>query len=179
MVRGPSKVGVKLNLGFMELSGEWEPSDIERAAAWELYIELITRISVVPLSRDEGLMREALTSLYSVFGTTRDILRRYGPAVASPKAADQFTLGFLAVTILNAGIRPVLSKWHPALADWENSRLSEVSVLVHERSWPQAAELRQTLDATREILIDYAAALAIACGIPDLMDAVPHPPATT
>jgi hypothetical protein len=55
MGRGaPKKVGVKVNLGFLELSGEWEPNDTERAAAWELYVELITRVTTVPLKPDEG-----------------------------------------------------------------------------------------------------------------------------
>ncbi|MGZ4618701.1 MAG: hypothetical protein ACXV3F_08230 [Frankiaceae bacterium] len=36
-----------LNLHFLTISGTWEPNDAERAAAWELYVELVTRISVV------------------------------------------------------------------------------------------------------------------------------------
>jgi hypothetical protein len=34
MPRGvPKKVGVMVNLGVVEVSGEWEPNDVERAAA--------------------------------------------------------------------------------------------------------------------------------------------------
>ena len=32
---------LKINLGFLE--GEFSPQDPDRAAAWELYIELLTR----------------------------------------------------------------------------------------------------------------------------------------
>jgi hypothetical protein len=42
----------------------WKPNDAERDAAWERYVELATRIAVVPLRGGEGLIREALTSLY-------------------------------------------------------------------------------------------------------------------
>jgi hypothetical protein len=48
------------------------------------YIELVTRIAVVPLGPGGGLLRDALSNLYSLFPTTRDILRRYGPGVADP-----------------------------------------------------------------------------------------------
>ncbi|WP_370135611.1 hypothetical protein [Streptacidiphilus sp. EB103A] len=72
---------MKLNLHVLEIAGTWEPNDAERRAAWELYVELVTRVSVVPLGTDEGLLREALSSLYSLFGTTREVLRRHGPEV--------------------------------------------------------------------------------------------------
>jgi len=111
----PKRIGVKVNLGVAELSGEWEPNDKERAAAWELYVELITRASVVPLGHSDVLLREALTSLYSIFNTTREVLRTYGPDLAEPKPDGQFNFAFLAVTIVNAGVRPLLSRWHPAL----------------------------------------------------------------
>jgi hypothetical protein len=109
MPRGvPKRVGVKVNLGLVELSGEWEPNDIERAAAWELYIELVTRVSVVPLGPDQGSLREALTSLYTIFATTRDVLRRRGPELAEAKPGGQYNFAYLALTILNTGIRPLL-----------------------------------------------------------------------
>jgi hypothetical protein len=176
MPRGvPKKVGVKVNLGVVELSGEWEPNDIERAAAWELYVELITRISVVPLDADQGSLREALTSLHSIFATTRDVLRRSGPDVAEPKPSGQFNFAYLALAILNSGIRPILTRWHPTLADWEAHRPLGASALDHEHAWPRAAELRADLTATRQALTDYTAALATACGIPNLLDTIPTP----
>ena len=38
-----------------------------------MYIELVTRIAVIELRPEEGLLREALSSLYSLFDTTRKI----------------------------------------------------------------------------------------------------------
>jgi hypothetical protein len=173
----PRKVGVRINFGVVELSGEWEPNDVERAAAWELYVELITRISVVPLGPKQGLLREALSSLYSVFASTRDVLRRYGPDIAEPKPSGQYNFAFIAVTILNSGIRPLLARWHPELKDWEDRRPAGVSVTSHERAWPQAHALRAEIEQTRHILTDYAAALATACGVPNLLATIPHTPA--
>ncbi|MER7679450.1 hypothetical protein [Streptomyces sp. NPDC096934] len=173
MVRAPKSVDVKLNLHVLEISGTWEPNDAERRAAWELYVELVTRVSVVPLRADEGLLREALTSLYSLFGTTRDVLRQHGPDVAEPKRNGQYNFGYLAVAMLNFGIRPLLARWHPTLEDWESQRPADRSRRDHEGLCPQSEELRAALADTRRILTAYADLLASACGVPNLLQAVP------
>jgi hypothetical protein len=174
MPRGaPQRFGVKVNLGLVELSGEWEPNDIERAAAWELYVELITRVAVVPLDPAAGSLREALNSLHSIFATTRETLRKHGPGVAEAKPSGQYNFAYLAVTILHSGLRPLLTRWHPALADWEAHRPADRSTGDHERAWPQAPTLRAELETTRQALFDYTAALATACGIPNLLDTIP------
>jgi hypothetical protein len=173
-MKPPKSVEVGLDLKFFKISGTWEPNDAERQAAWELYVELMTRIAVVPLTASEGLLREALTSLYSLFGTTRDVLRRHGPTVAEPKPDGQYSFGYLAVVILNCVIRPLLAHWHPLLGDWEAARPAGRSRVAHEQAWPQAGQLRADLDITRASLAQYAALLATACGIPDLSAAMPE-----
>ena len=173
-MRGPASVEVKLNLHFLEVSGTWKPNDSERRAAWELYVEVITRTAAAPLSPTEGLLREALNSHYSLFHTTRDVLRRYGPVIAEPKPDGQYSFGFLAVTLLNFGIRPLLNRWHPALEDWEATRPSNRSRAEHERVWPSAPELRSDLADAGQLLISYARTLAAACGVPDLFEAMPE-----
>lgn len=173
MVRVPKSVEVKLNLHVLEIAGTWEPNNAERQAAWELYVELVTRVSVVPMRADEGLLREALTSLYSLFATTREVLRTHGPEVAEPKRNGQYNFGYLAVAMLNFGVRPLLARWHPELEDWESRRPADRSRRDHEQVWPQADVLRATLTDTRSILAAYADLLAEACGVPSLLAAVP------
>ena len=80
-----TKITASVNTPFLKIQGSWQPDEAEQNAAWELYVELITRISVQELKPDEGLLREALSSLYQLFGETRLILRKYGPSVAKPK----------------------------------------------------------------------------------------------
>ncbi len=46
-----SKTKIALNLGFLSVDGEWDLTDKQREAAWEMYVELVTRISVVELQR--------------------------------------------------------------------------------------------------------------------------------
>ncbi len=165
------RVSVSAKLPFLEIGGEWEPDDAEQEAAWEMYIELITRTSVVELAPGEGILREALNSLYSLFATTRDILRRYGPSIAQSSKKDSLSFGHIAVAVLNGVLRPVLAKWHPRLQAYESTRPEGRSIVEHEREWPEEAELRAALDTTRLQLRAYAALLGEVTGAPNLIDA--------
>ncbi len=167
----PSSFTVSLNFPFfgVGIEGTWEPDESERKAAWEMYIELVTRISVAELNPDEGLLREALSSLYSLFDTTRSILRTYGPTVAQAKGEGTLSFGYLAVAILNRVLRPILVKWHPLLLDYESTKTSSISATIHERQWEKNEELRQVLNDARQVLTEYAELLAEVAGVPSLV----------
>jgi hypothetical protein len=135
-----------------------------------MYVELVTRISVEPLGPEEGLLRETLGSLYSLFGSTRDILRRYGPEVAIPKRGHELSFGAIAVTVLNRALRPLLARWHPELGHYESTRPVGISPLEHERNWHKARELRAALEELRRTLVAYAELLGTVAGsLPLLM----------
>ena len=116
-------VSLPFGIGF----ASWEADPAERNAAWELYVELVTRVAVQSLNPQEGLVREAMNSLYSLFGSTRDILRKAGPNVG----ASHDSVGGIAIAVLNNGLRPFLAKWHPLLQEWEEKKPNGTS--------PQAA----------------------------------------
>jgi hypothetical protein len=163
---------IKIELpGFGGIEGCWEPDDRERDAAWELYVELVTRIAIVGLKPGEGSLREALSSLYSLFATTRDILRKYGPVVGRSNKRSDVSFGYIAITVLNYVLRPVLARWHPLLLDYENTRKASVSMVEHESQWAKADDLRRTLNDVRLQMIDYANLLAEAAKVPPLHDA--------
>jgi hypothetical protein len=164
-----SEITVELGIPYIgKISGMWKPDADEQAAAWELYIELVTRIAVAELQPDEGSLREALSSLYAIFTSTRDILHKYGPTIARAKNGSDVSFGYLAITILNHVLRPVLAKWHPLLLDYEHRKEPPVPAAEHERRWEKAEELRDVLQQTRRILINYANILAQVAGIPTL-----------
>ncbi len=168
----PKSISVNLGLGSLAgVTATWEPDESEKNAAWEMYVELVTRISVVELQPDEGLLREALTSFYSIFQSTREIMRRHGPSVAKDKGPGKVSFGYLAVVVLNQALRPVLAKWHPLLLAHEEAKPDSVSSVEHERNWDKNAELRQVLDETRDILIEYANTLSQAAGVESLVRA--------
>jgi hypothetical protein len=138
-------------------------------AAWELYVEIITRISVEELKPNEGLLREVLSSLYAIFGETRKVLRKYGPSIAIPKGEGNLSLGTIAVKMLNSALRPVLAKWHPLLLSYENIRKPGVSPPDHEAQWERNDELRKVIKELQEIMKQYSLLLAKAAGVPPII----------
>jgi len=64
-------VEIGLPFGLGKIGGRWSPDRAEREAAWEMYVGLATRMSVQEVRPDEGLLREALSSLYSLFEPPR------------------------------------------------------------------------------------------------------------
>jgi hypothetical protein len=93
---------LKINLGFLET--EWNPQELDREAAWELYVEMLTRVITQPLPDEHGDEKTALDSVYSLFVLTRDVLKRKG------RGCVQFTK--IAVIVLNQLVRPFTAKWH-------------------------------------------------------------------
>ncbi|MDZ7966363.1 MAG: hypothetical protein RM368_15525 [Nostoc sp. DedSLP03] len=152
-----ASVSLPFGLGQVEL----QTDETARRAAWALYVELTTRIATQQLEADEGLMREALNSLYSLFSTTRQILREAGPNVgASPDS-----VGGVAIEVLNKGLRPFLSEWHPALLAWEAQRSQNESPKEHEKRWNREPQLRSELKNLSKELEKYTNVLGKIVGI--------------
>ena len=145
---------ISVNLPFKLGGVSWAPDIAEVKAAWMLYVELVTRIATQDLAQDEGLDREALKSLYTLFASTRRILRDAGPGVGIAKGS----VGGVAIAVLNRGLRPFLSKWHRLLTIWERED--------HKgQEWPQEAEFRAALQEVAQELSNYAEVLAIIAGV--------------
>ena len=87
---------LKINFYFLEL--DWKPNDTDRRAAWDLYIELLTRITTQTLDPADGDEETALTSVFSLFGFTRETLRKHGAGCGE--------FAKLAIPVLNQIIRP-------------------------------------------------------------------------
>ncbi len=93
---------LKVKTPILEMN--WEPGDADKDAAWDLYVELLTRISTQRLPDDHGIEGAALDSIYSLFPLTRTTLKDHG----------RKAIGFsrIAIIILNQVVRPFTSKWH-------------------------------------------------------------------
>lgn len=161
-------------MGFAEFTvnlpgigtGKWIVNRDQRKAAWEMYVELVTRISTLPLADDQGLLSEALESLHVIFNETRRILRDYGPEIARPPKKNHYSFGAIAVDVLNHWLRPFLSTWHPRLAEYEQAQPGPGP--RDERQWPHARALRNDLRELQSRLTAYADLLAQVCEIPAL-----------
>ena len=91
--------GLKIKLGFLE--GEFNPRDPDRAAACELYIELLTSLAAQYLPPEDGdEQAAALDSVDVIFPVTRDTMR--------PTARARVN----SIPVLNQMIRPFTAKWH-------------------------------------------------------------------
>ena len=93
---------VKFNLHAVQLEVSFQEAD--KDADWELYVEMLTRIVTQPLPSEAGDEKTALDSVYSLFSTTPDILRRRG------RGTIQFSK--VAGPVLNQIVRPFTAKWH-------------------------------------------------------------------
>lgn len=137
---------LKITTPFLDM--EWKPQDEDKAAAWELYIELLTRITTQPLDDMHGDEKAALDSIYNLFPLTRQIIKN------NTRNCTEFTK--IAIVVLNQIIRPFTAKWH---------RLS-----IHGAfSTPnQCAEFRHELIAVQKILRTYTRMLADMAEVEDL-----------
>jgi hypothetical protein len=82
----------------------WAPQAADRALAWDIYVELVTRIAVQELADDEGNDKSALDSIYRLFGLSRECLRQHGVQCANT--------GTLLTAFLNQKVRDFTAKWH-------------------------------------------------------------------
>ena len=137
---------VSLNLRAIQLEFSFQEADKE--AAWDLYVEMLTRVVTQPLPREAGDEKAALDSVYSLFPTTREILRRHG------RASIQF--GKVAIPVLNQVIRPFTTKWH---------RQSLTGALTQGN---KREEFRKELEVLQADLRNYNRMLAEIAGVEDL-----------
>ncbi len=94
---------LKIKTPFLDM--EWEPKDEDKNAAWDLYVELITRVATQRLDPDDGDEAAALGSIHELFPLTRSTIKSNG------RHCINFTR--IAVVVLNQKIRPFTAKWHP------------------------------------------------------------------
>ena len=132
---------IKLTTPFLEM--EWEPRESDRSAAWELYIELLTRITTQPLPTEHGDEEAALKSVYALFAISREVIKKYG------RECIEFTK--IAVVVLNQVIRPFTAKWHKKSNSGAFERKEECDVFRDELS-----EIQQKLRVYTKMLADMA-----------------------
>jgi hypothetical protein len=127
--------------------------------AWRMFVELVTRISTQPLDDRSGRLRSALNSLYSLLGFTRELLRENPP---SQQTGPEPTVEELAITMLNAELRPFLIHWHRTLTDWRQANPD-----LSEADWPLHAQCRSQLVEVQGRLRQYAVNFGQLAGVPN------------
>jgi hypothetical protein len=95
---------LELDLKFLKM--KWAPQTADQNAAWELYVELLTRITTQALPKEHGDEKTALDSVYSLFPTTREIIKKQGK--------ECINFAKIAIPVLNQIVRPFTAEWHRA-----------------------------------------------------------------
>jgi len=139
---------LKIKVPFLDM--EWKPQDQDKAAAWELYIELLTRVTTQQLHVEHGSEQAALTSIHSIFGITRDVMKNNG------RHCIEFSK--IAVVVLNQVVRPFTAKWHG------------LSLKLAFDSPEKCSEFRTDLTQLQVILRIYTQMLAEMAGVEDLTE---------
>ena len=142
---------IALNAGIARAEISFKSSD--KDAAWELYIEMLTRIVTQRLPSESGDEQSALDSVYTLFPTTREILRKHG--------RDTIEFSKVAVPILNQIVRPFTTKWHRA------------SLAKEFNDGEKRQEFRMELEKLLNDLRKYNRMLAKIASIEDLTDLEP------
>ena len=137
---------LKIKAPYLEM--EWKPSEPDKNAAWQLYIEMLTRVATQDLAAIHGDEKSALESVYSLFPTTRAIIKDTG------RDCIEFTK--IAVVVLNQKIRPFTAKWH---------KESLTGAFDDAR---RCKQFRLELAMLQKTLRTYTAMLADMAGVEDL-----------
>ncbi|MBZ6283029.1 hypothetical protein ACF1HU_06380 [Streptomyces olivaceus] len=130
-----------------------------RQAAQRMFFQAATRVATRPLEDGSGNLREALTSLKTLFDLYREPLEGH---TTPPPPAKGDSVYELVLDILNFELAPFLAAWHPSLADFE-ARHPERD----ESEWPQNAAFRAELRQLQERLRPYVIGLGEIAGIRD------------
>lgn len=139
---------LKINLKYLEM--EWQPKTADQDAAWELYIELLTRIATQKLPAEHGDEDTALSSIFSLFELTRNIIKDH------KRDCIEFTK--LAIVVLNQVIRPFTAKWHKLKLEGAFSDLKTCK------------DFRSELEILQAALRKYTQMLSSMAGVEDLTD---------
>jgi len=139
---------LKINLQFLEM--EWAPQEADKNAAWELYIEMLTRVSTQYLDPKDGDEATALQSIHKLFDLTRNIIKKHG------RECIEFTK--IAIIVLNQIIRPFTAKWH------------KESIAGCFNDSAKCTAFRQELKHLQSNLRKYAKMLADMASVEDLTE---------
>ncbi|MFB7931970.1 hypothetical protein ACFC4C_23020 [Streptomyces sp. NPDC056039] len=130
-----------------------------RQAAQRMFFQAATRVATRPLEDGSGNLREALTSLKTLFDLYREPLEA---DTTPPPPAKGDSVYELALDILNFELAPFLAKWHPKLKEFEDRRPDQ-----DESEWPENAVFREELRQLQTRLRPYVIGLGDIAGIRD------------
>lgn len=175
-----SKGNFEVSLGFVTFGGEFD--DADRQSAWELYLEMMTRVAVRGKVDAEGyddftgeLLAESLQSTYTFVQNARAIARSFPVGALGQKPRHH--LGFFIAQMLEVVFRPFLEKWQAEYRHWwacEYPEGCQRRPTVVQLDYPHLDELLLDWVSVRRFVRDAAKELATEYELVDLSVAMPE-----
>lgn len=118
-------------------------SDDDRQCAWELYVELSTRVAVTGKQSDPEckdfsgeLYIESLNSLHAFFQEARNIMRRF--PVGKIAGDHHQHLGVMISNVMSDVLRPFLEKWQIRYRHWwEDQSNPRLCPMERQKAFPE------------------------------------------
>jgi len=151
-----TELQTRLQQLFKSLAADWKPTPRDAEAAWEIHVELRTRITTQRLHYLDGDEGAALDSLVKLFQIVRDVCRKHGSAAAVTTA--------VADLMLNHSLRQLTASWHVRKLQgklnpedlkrqfrveltWVQEQLRVISAVLHILATGQDEKLTEQVEA--------------------------------
>jgi len=119
-----SKIGpITLNIPFGIGSLEVTPNYQEKLIAHKIWTELVTRKAALPFERDKDVIVEVYNSWYTLFGIVRQLISEVPvEKLHGPEKDSIEHLIYIALNVLNDGLRPHLTQWQAKFRAWHDEQ---------------------------------------------------------
>ena len=145
---------VELGIGNQKVTLKRDITD--RQIAYKLWVELSTRKIGVAIDLEHDVIVELYNSWYRFFGTARDLIKEI-PA-SKLKRAHTRDIAELAIKVLNAGVRPHLTRWQARFRRWYDHEAKNNPDLMPQdiqKNYPHYEELTADMMVVNRQLIVY------------------------
>lgn len=157
------KVNFKIKFGPVEFSKDIQRSYENVFIANRIYIELVTRKTVIPFDKENDVIAEVYDSWYTLFTIVRTEVKNVpGDIIRTGKLTKNFIE--LTTKILNEGLRPHLTMYQARFRKWyKEAEAADAnkgkSPQEIQRLYPKYDELVASIGQVNAILQQYAAEL--------------------
>lgn len=154
------KVNFKVKMGPIEFSRDVQRSYENVFIANRIYIELVTRKTVIPFDKENDVITEVYDSWYTLFTIVRTEVKNVpGDIIRTGKLTKNFIE--LTTEILNKGMRPHLTRYQARFRKWykeaeadENNKGKSPQEI--QRLYPEYDALVASIGGVNGILQQYA-----------------------
>lgn len=146
----------KIGIGSQTIT--LRPNDTDRQIAYRIWVELSTRKIGLPIDPKNDVIAEVYESWYSFFGVTRELIKEVPVSKFRREGTEKIIR--LSIEVLNAGIRPHLTRWQARFRRWygqalESDEFRGMSPQDVQTKFPDYGALNRDLLAVNARLIAY------------------------